>query len=66
MPRAVVKTKKIGGSIIVRIPKEVVEEEDLREGELVEVEVRKVKKDWFGAFPTLRQFSRGEELDVHV
>jgi antitoxin component of MazEF toxin-antitoxin module len=63
--KTVVKTRKIGGSIVVRIPKDLVEQEDIREGELVELQVRKVRKDWFGAFPQLEPFSREEELDTH-
>jgi Antidote-toxin recognition MazE, bacterial antitoxin len=47
----------------VRIPKDVVEQEDIRAGELVELEVRKGRKDWFGTFPRLMPFSRGDELD---
>ena len=65
MTKTVVKTRKVGGSIVVRIPKDVVEQEDIREGEPVELQVRKVRKDWFGAFPQLKPFSREEELDSH-
>ncbi len=65
MAKTVVKTRKVGGSIVVRIPKDVVEQEDIREGELVELDVRKARKDWFGAFPRLKPFSREEELDSH-
>ena len=65
MPKALVKTRKIGGSIVARIPKELVEQEGIREGELVELEVRKARRDWFGAFPKLRHFSKEEELDTH-
>ena len=64
MAKALVKTRKIGGSIVVRIPKELVEHEGIREGELVELEVQRARKDWFGAFPTLKPFSREEELDA--
>jgi antitoxin component of MazEF toxin-antitoxin module len=59
----VVKTRRIGGSIVVRIPKDVVEQEGIREGELVELKVKKARKDWFGAFPQLKPFSREEEFD---
>lgn len=65
MSKTLVKTRRVGGSIVVRIPKEVVEEEDIHAGELVELEVKKARKDWFGAFPNLKPFSRTEELDVH-
>jgi antitoxin component of MazEF toxin-antitoxin module len=63
MPKALVKTRKVGGSMMVRIPKDVVELEGIKEGELVELEVQKARKDWFGAFPKLKPFSRDEELD---
>jgi len=53
------------GSIVVRIPKELVDEEQIGEGELVELEVRKPTRDWFGAFPELRAFLQEEELDAH-
>jgi len=59
-----VKARRIEGSIVVRIPKELVDEEQISEGKLVEVEVRKATRDWFGAFPSLKAFSREEELDI--
>ncbi len=65
LSRALVRARRIGGSIVVRVPKEVVDQEGIREGELVEVEVRKPKANWFGAFPALKKFSREEELDTH-
>jgi antitoxin component of MazEF toxin-antitoxin module len=65
MTKAVTKARRVGGSIMVRIPKEVVEQEDIKEGELVEVEVRKAKRDWFGATPKIPPFAREDELDVH-
>jgi len=65
VPKAIVKTRRIGGSIVVRIPKEVVVQEDIREGELIELEVRKARKDWFGAYPELKPFTRADELDTH-
>ena len=63
MVKALVRARKVGGSIVVSIPKEVVQEEGITEGELVELDVHKATKDWFGAFPKLRPFSREEELD---
>ena len=56
MPKAIVRTRKIGGSLVVRIPKELVEQEGVGEGELVELEVQKARRDWFGAFPTVSPF----------
>ncbi len=65
MTKALAKAHRVGGSIMVRIPKEVVEQEDIKEGELLEVEVHKAKKDWFGATPEIPPFTREDELDVH-
>ena len=50
---------------MVRIPKEVVEQEDINEGEMVELDVHKAKNDWFGVFPLGEPFGRENELDVH-
>jgi len=47
----------------VRIPKEAAEQEGISEGELVEVEVRKARRDFFGALKGVGKFSREDELD---
>jgi hypothetical protein len=65
MAKVLVKTRKVGGSIVVSIPKEATEQEGIREGELVELEVRKVRKDWFGAFKGIGPFTKEDELDTH-
>lgn len=51
---AIVKARAIGGSIVVRIPKEIVREENIREGELVKIEVEKVKRSYFGALKGMK------------
>ena len=43
------RVRKVGGSLIVTIPREVVEEEGVKPGELVNIEIRKTKKSFFGA-----------------
>ena len=65
MARALVKARKVGGSLMVTLPKEVVEQEDIREGELVEVEVRKAKKSGFAIDPGIGPMTREDELDTH-
>lgn len=50
---------------MVRLPKEVVEQEDIHEGEMVEVDVKKAKKSWFGSMPGIGQMTREDELDTH-
>ncbi len=65
MARTTAKTRKVGGSIMVTIPKEVVEQEDIHEGDLVEVEVRKARKSGFGILPGIGPMTREDELDTH-
>lgn len=55
-------TRKIGGSLMVTIPKEIVVEENLREGEIVKIEVKKIRKDFFGALKGIGPFTKDDEL----
>jgi antitoxin component of MazEF toxin-antitoxin module len=64
MVRALAKAKKVGGSIMVRIPKEVVQQEDIHEGEMVELDVRKARRKWFGVTPQISEFTHEDELDT--
>ncbi len=50
---------------MVRLPKEVVEQEDIHEGEMVEVDVRKARKSGFGILPGIGSMTREDELDTH-
>lgn len=65
MARALARARKIGGSLVVTIPREVVEQEDIAEGEFVELEVRKAKRSWFGATPGIGPFTHEDEMDAH-
>jgi len=60
--KTITRTRKIGGSLVVTIPKEIVREERLREKELVEVKVKKVKKSWFGAFKGIGPFTKEDKF----
>jgi len=62
---SVVKVRKVGGSLVVTVPKEIVESEGIREGEIVMIEVRKVKKSFFGAARGVGSFSAEDELTTH-
>jgi antitoxin component of MazEF toxin-antitoxin module len=65
MARTVAKARKIGGSLMVTIPKEVVEQEDIREGELVELDVRKARRSFFSVIPGIGPFTREDKMDDH-
>jgi antitoxin component of MazEF toxin-antitoxin module len=65
MARTLVRTRKVGGSLMVTIPKEVVDQEDIREGEIVEVEVRKAQRSFFGITPGIGPFTRDDKMKDH-
>jgi len=62
---ALVRTRKVGGSLMVTLPKELVDEKRIREGEILEVIVKKVKKDGFGAIRGMSSFTAEDELRAH-
>lgn len=64
--KTITRTRKIGGSLVVTIPKEIVKEEGIREGEIVEIEVEKVKKSAFGILKGMRSFTKEDEFDTHA
>ncbi len=59
------RARAIGGSIVVTIPKEVVREEHLKPGQLVEIDVRAFKKSFFGALKGIGSFTTGDEMKAH-
>jgi antitoxin component of MazEF toxin-antitoxin module len=63
--RSLSRVKAIGGSLMVRIPKDVAKEKGLRKGELIEIEVKKVRKDGFGIFRGIKSFTKEEEMKTH-
>ena len=48
MTECLAKTRKVGGSLVVTLPKELVESEKIKEGEVIEIRVKKLRKDGFG------------------
>ncbi len=56
------KTRKVGGSIVVTLPKELVETQKIRENEYVEVTVKKCRKDGFGILKGMKPFTAEDEL----
>ncbi len=61
---AVVRTRRVGGSLTVTIPKEVVQAEGIGDRELVRIGVRKVRRDFFGALKGIGKMEKGDRLDV--
>jgi len=57
------RTRKIGGSLVVTIPKEIVREEQLKENELIEIKVKKPRKDFFGALKGIGSFTKADRME---
>ena len=51
---------------MVTIPAEIVREKSIQENELIEIEVNKIKKDFFGAFKGIGKFTKDDELDTEL
>lgn len=62
MAKTVQYAKRVGGSLMVRIPKEIVDLQKIKAGEPVEVDIHKMKQDWFGAFPNLSRFKKEDRF----
>ena len=50
---------------MVTLPKELVESKKVKEGEILEITVKKVKKDGFGVFKGMTSFTVEDELTAH-
>ena len=65
MTRTLAKARRIGGSLMVTIPREVVEQEDIRVGDLVDLEVKKAKRSFFGVSPNIGPMTHEDEMGSH-
>ncbi len=59
------KVRRVGGSLVVTIPNELAREQGLRPGELVNIELRKAKKSFFGMDRGIGPFTRDDEMADH-
>jgi len=59
------KVRAIGGSLMVRIPKDLVKLESIQNGQLVKIKLEKVRKSFFGALKGIGKFTKEDELDTH-
>jgi antitoxin component of MazEF toxin-antitoxin module len=59
------KTRKVGGSLVVTLPKELVETEKIKEGEIIKIKVKKLRKNGFGLLKGVGPFTAEDELKTH-
>lgn len=64
--KTVTRMRKVGGSLVVTLPKEIVKEEGLHEGEIVVIDIEKAKKSAFGILRGMRSFTRKDEFETHA
>ncbi len=61
MADEIVKAKKIGGSIMILVQKDIIDIEKINEGDTLQVSIKKIKPSFFGAFPTLTPFDKEKD-----
>ena len=59
------KTRKVGGSLVVTIPKELAEVKGITQDELVEINIKKVKKSYKGILRGMPSLQKEEKLNIH-
>ena len=57
-------TRKVGGSFIVTIPKEIVDTESIQEGERIKICVEKIKETGFGLFKGIGEFTSKDRKEM--
>jgi antitoxin component of MazEF toxin-antitoxin module len=62
MVKCLTRTRKVGGSIIVTLPKELVDSQKIKENEFLEISVKKCRKNGFGALRGMQPFTVEDEL----
>lgn len=62
MAKCLTETRKVGGSIVVTLHKELLETQKIKENEYVEITVKKCRKDGFGVFKGMTTFKVEDEL----
>ncbi|MCR4369278.1 MAG: hypothetical protein NUV67_05225 [archaeon] len=60
---AVVRVKKVGGSLMARIPKKMAGELNITDNEDILLSVKKRKKSFFGIAPGIGEFTEKDRLD---
>lgn len=66
--KGLTRTRCVGGSLMVTIPSEIVKLNNLKENELIELDVSRVRKSGFGILKGkgIPSFSKEDELDTEL
>jgi len=60
---SITRIRALGGSLAVTIPSKLVKEKNLHEDEVVEIEIKKHKKDYFGALKGIGKFTKKDRME---
>jgi bifunctional DNA-binding transcriptional regulator/antitoxin component of YhaV-PrlF toxin-antitoxin module len=60
------KTISVGGSLMITIPKQIVEMLNIRPNEQLELEVKKPLKSAFGIYKGIGSFKKEDELNMNA
>ena len=60
---AYVKTRRVGGSLVVTVPREVVEMLGVREKEVLRLTIERPRRSYFGAFRGVGPFTHRDRAD---
>lgn len=63
--RVFARARKVGGSLVVTLPAEVVKEKRIAEGELLELDIGKARESGFGILKGIGPFTEEDEFDSH-
>ena len=60
--KSITKTRIIDNSLVLTIPSDIVKNQRIRENELVEIELKKLKKDFFGTLKGIGSFTEEDKI----
>ncbi|MGQ0797905.1 MAG: AbrB/MazE/SpoVT family DNA-binding domain-containing protein [Methanobacteriota archaeon] len=63
MPSVTVHPKRVGGSLMVTLPKQIVDLLDIKEGEPVELNVSRPRRSFFGALRGIGPFTEADRAE---
>ncbi len=57
------RAKRVGGSIMIRLPKDSAALESITDGDLVRLTIHKARRDLFGTLPKVGRFNQEDKFD---
>ncbi len=60
--KTLTKARVLGGSLVVTIPRQIVEKENIKADELVEINIEKLKESFFGVASRITPFTKKDEF----